>query len=451
MRLLESFTWVHVFIVSLAVTGLVAAAVHVALPGTYTASSSLLLEDPPEPLATVAGDADATGPSLERMKAILVSRALRERVSDSLSLPETLEVSRAEALDALSEMTSLRDIGQDGVTVTISIGGFFEPRVALRGNPLSFEAARTLCAEIANAYPAELAEYLRELDLERARESHRILSERHDGLRTELDDTRDGLQRLRAQYELLDPDSRAARLGERIRVLEEEYAQVTAETDATSSALREAEKQLSTIDATRIASAVETRNPLITSLEQELVGLSTELASELAAGKTTEHRDVAQIQSAIDNIREELAQLQELVLRDVGEQPNPLYDDTIRRVVDLRVQLSGARARRAETRALLSEARARMSEMPAVAREYVEFGAREQVASERLSAVERALWLADFQETRAEVSPHFRVLDTAVPSDDRRGPPTILAALITFAAMMVLQGVLIIDRRWFAG
>lgn len=451
MRLLESFTWIHVLVVSVIVTGLVAAAVHFSLPGRYTATSSVLIESRPDPLAAVTGDAEAAVPSLERMRAILMSRAIRERISDKLSLPEKLRLSRMETLDALNEMTTLRDIGQDGVTVTVTVGGYAAPRAALLGYPLNFEDARNLCAEIANSYPVELRDYLREVDLEHARESQRVLSQRYEGLRRELDDTRDSLQRLRAQYELLDPDSRAARLGDRIRVLEEQHAQATAEADAAFSALGEAERQLSTIDATRIASAVETRNPLISSLEQELVSLSTDLASELAAGKTVEHRDVAQVQSAIDNIRDELAQMQELVLRDVGEQPNPLYDDTIRRVVDLRVQLSGARARRSETGTLLSDARSRMSEMPAVAREYVEIGAREQIASERLSAIERALWIAEFEEARAEASAAFRVLDTASPPDDRKGPPTILAAAIAFVALMVLQGLLIIDRRWFSG
>lgn len=451
MRLLESFTWFHVLIVSLIVAGAIAGAVQVLMPGSYSATSSLLIHDRPDALAAVTSEGEDTGPSIARMRAILASRAVRERISDRLSLQETMSASQIDTLDAIAEMTSFRDIGSDGIAVTVSVGGFIYPRLALLGHPISYEQARRLCAEIANAYPEELATYLRDADLERARESLRLLAERRDELSEELEMTRDSLQRLRAQYELLDPDSRAARLGDRIRVLEEQHAQATAEADAASSALGEAERQLSSIHATRIASAVDTRNPLISGLEQQLVGLSTELAAELAAGKTTQHRDVAQIQSAIDSIRAELSEMQEIVMKEFSEQPNPLYDDTIKRVVDLRVQLSGARARRSETGILLSEARSRMSEMPAVAREYVEFGTREQMANERLSAIERALWIAQFEEARAEAAPPFQLLDRALPPEERRGPPALIVGLISFAVLMILQGLLIIDRRWFSG
>ena len=451
MRFLESFTWVHVFIVSLLAALLVGAAVYFFLPGSYTAASVLLMEDRPDPLAVASGDGFAEGPSLERINAILASRTLRERVSTRLSLPERMGLSEVDALGALTEMVSIRTIGNDGVRITVTVGGFVEPRVALLGHSLSLQDARELSASIANVYHEELGDYLREVELERVREGREMLAYRRDNLQAELDQSRDSLQTLRSRYELIDPDSRAARLGERIRTLEQDHANAAAEADAASSALRAAEAELNTVDSTRIASAVETRNPLISSLEQELVGLNTELAAELAAGKTREHRDVAQLQSAIDSITDQLAEVQERVLRDVGEQPNPLYDDTIRRVVELRVQLAGARARRAEMNSLLRDARARMSEMPAVAREYVEIGSREETTSDRLSSIERAVWAAELEEARAELSAPFRLLDAATPPEEQHGPPAILAALITFAALMVLQGLLIIDRRWFGG
>ncbi len=451
MRFLENFTWIHVLLTGLVIGGLVGLAVYFGLPGRYAASSSILLEEQADLLAAVSGDDGADGPSLERIEAILLSRAMRERVAEELSLAEKLDVSQTEAIDSLSEMVTFSRIGQDGLTIEITVDGYAAPRVAMRGYPLTFEQARQMCSEIANAYPDKLGDYLREIALARAREGQELLARRHQTLRAELEESRDGLQSLRARYELLDPDSRAARLGDRIRALEQDYATASAEADAASKALGEAEQQLSTVDATRIASAVETRNPLIDRLEQELVELNSELATELASGKTAEHRTVVQLQSAIDSIRDQLAEIQERVLRDVGEQPNPLYDDTVRRVVDLRVQLAGAQARRAETGSLLREARARMSEMPTVAREYVEIGAREETASERLAAIERALWAAEFEEARAETTSSFRILDTALPPEERRGPPAVLAGSITCVALVLLLGLLIIDRRWFAG
>jgi hypothetical protein len=165
------------------------------------------LDDRPDAVARVTAEGGAEVPSLQRMKAILMSRALRERISEKLSLPEKLNLSEAEAVRALVEMSALKDIGQDGVSVTVTIGGFVAPRVAYLGYPLGFDEARRLCADVANAYPAELHEYLREVNLERARESRRFLTAEYETLSGELSESRDRLQSLRARYELLDPQS----------------------------------------------------------------------------------------------------------------------------------------------------------------------------------------------------------------------------------------------------
>ena len=452
MSFIERYNWFHVFIISLLGAGLIAAGAHFFLSGNFTASSSFLLSDRPDILANlVSADGGADQPSLERLQAILVSRELRGRIIDRLSLAEKMKVNRAEALDALNEMASVRNIGQDGISITVTTSGYFAPNLPQRGHPLSMEQARELSAEIANLYVVELDAYLTETGLAAAQQTHEFLRTRHDQLSDELTSIRDRLELLRAQYVLLDPDSEATRLSDRIRSLEQARADALAQADAVSSSLSTAESQLTEIDATRISSEVATRNPLINSLQEELVSLQSDLANQLASGKTSEHRDVVQIQSSIDSVREQLAELEEIVLNQIGEQPNPLHDDTAQRVVQLRIELAGARARRSETDALLSEARGRMAQMPAVAREYVEIERAEQLTAERLSAIERALWMAEYEETRTEIGAPFTILDRAIPPEDRDGPPTIIAGLIAFAVFVVLQGLLLIDRRWFGG
>lgn len=455
MRFIERYNWIHVLLFSAIGAAIVAAAVHFLLPGKFTSRASLLLDDRPDILATVApggtGGASTDGPSLERLQAILISREIRERIIEQLSLMEKMHVDQGEALEALTEMSVIKNIGQDGMSVTVTLGGYHAPKVPQWGYPLSMEEARTLAADIANLYISELGSYLEEHNQSGASETREFLEERRTKLQRELDAAEDRLESLRAQYELLDPDSKAARLGDRIRSLEQARADAAAEADAAQSSLRTAESQLSDIEATRISSEVATRNPLIVSLQEQLVSLQTDLATELASGKTTEHRDVTQIQSAIDNVQAQLCALEETVLSQLSEQPNPLHDDTIQQVVQLRIQLAGAEARRSETGALLSEARARMAEMPAVARDYVDIQRMSELTAERLSAVERALWMAEYEEARTEIGAPFTVLDRAQPATEREGPPTLLAGLIGFAALMLLQGLLLIDRRWFGG
>jgi len=454
MRLLESFTWLHVLVISIIGGVLVGVVVQFGLPGTFTADSSLLLNDRPDVLAggtaASAGAASAT-PSLDRLKAILVSRALRERVADRVGLAQKLGADRGELVKHLLDITTINSIGEDGISITVTVRGYADPRLAFLGYPISFEEARPLSADIANAFVTELGAYVREVELQGTGDTRRFLEERYEELSGELEDIEDRIEGLRAQYELLDPESNAARVGDRIRVLEQARGDAAAEADATASALGEAQAQLAITDLRRIASSVESRNPIISSLEQELTRLRVDLATELASGKTAEHRDVVEVQSAIDSIEAQMAELESTVLGDVGEQANPLYDDAIKRVVDLRVQLAGARARRAENSALLAAARGEMSQMPAVAREYVAIQRKQQLRAEQVVAVERALWQARFEEARSRATEPFQVLDSATPPIDRHGPASLVAGLIGFGLLVLLQGLLVIDRRWFGG
>ncbi len=454
MRFIERYNWLHVFVISVLLSLVVAAAVHFMLPGKFTAQSSLLLNDRPDVLAGVSATPEAAapaGPSLPRLQAILASNTMRERIIQELALSETLEADQGDTHEALTKMSSIKAIGEDGISIEVTVGGYFAPRIPNFGHPVSIAEARDLSAKIANLYISELQAYLRETDLASAQESREFLETRRAELTTELGSARDRLQTLRADYELLDPTSEATRLGERIRTLEQAHAEAAAEADAAGSSLGVAEQQLDSVAARRIASEVETRNPLITSLQEQLVQLQTERAAELARGKTAEHRDVVQITTAIDNVEQELRDLQETVISQVGDQPNPLHDDAVQRVVELRVQLAGARARQSEIGSLLGSARGEMAEMPAVAREYVEIDQSQQMLAERLTAVERALWAAEYEEARVDVGDAFTVLDEATPPYERRGPPTLVAGLIAFGVLLLLQGLMLIDRRWFGG
>lgn len=455
MRRLESFTWLHVVLISAIGGALIAAAVHFLRPGIFTAESALLISDRPDVTAGIAGSAGAAGaaggPSVERLKAIVVSRAVRERVVDSLKLEQLTGLSKPELVRDLLKLATVQAIGEDGFTLTATVPGYADPRVVPFRYALSYDQARQLSADIANAFLKELDAYVRELTVEHAAETRRFLEEQYRVLSEELAETEDRLESLRAQYELLDPQADAGRLADRIRALEQAQADAAAEADGAAGALATAEAELDATEATRVASTVESRNPIISSLEQQLTSLRIDLATELASGKTREHRDVQRIQASIDSVQEQIDELEDKVLKEVGEQINPLHDAAVQRVVEQRIQLASARARHAELTRLLAAARAEMSRMPAVAREYVDIDRRRQLKAEQFAAVERALWAARVEETRARATEPFLTLDTAVPPIDRRGPATLLAGLMAFGALMLLQGLLIIDRRWFGG
>ena len=454
MRIFERFTWLHVLLISLLVAALVGVAAYHARPRSYRATASLLLSDRPDIVSgMVAGTNQATppqAPALERMRVILTSRSLRKGLVDQFKLAERFHVTATEAVDALGGMTQVKLIGEDGLTVTVACQGYRAPRLAL-GYPLTFEDARTLCADLANAYLAQLRTHVREGDLEHARQSREFLQRQYAELTEGLASTEDELERLRTSYGLVEPADKASRVSERIRAIEQAYSDASAEVSSTENSLHAAEAELDGVQVMRISSQAQVRNPVLGSLEGRLADLQIQLATEVARGKTSENRDVVQIQSAIDDINQQIAQARETVLKEMAEQVNPTYDAVVGKVIDLHVSVAGARARQARYSALLGQARSDLAELPPVARSYLEITRRQDLQSQQLASVSQALWLAKVEEQRATEAEPFSILDEATPPIYGRGPGTVITALIAFGAVLLILGLLIIDRRWFGG
>ena len=145
MRFIERYSWLHVFIISLIGAGLIAAAAHFFMPGEFTARSSLLLNDRPDIIASLAspdGGAANVGPALERLQAILISRTIRERIIEQLSLKEKFQTDEGETLEALTDMSVIKNIGQDGLAITVTVGGYFAPDLPQLGHPIPSDRNR---------------------------------------------------------------------------------------------------------------------------------------------------------------------------------------------------------------------------------------------------------------------------------------------------------------------
>ena len=444
----DRLRWWHVLALSFIGACLVAAVFFFTRPATYTATTSLLLNDQPDVLARLTNETgDPAATQQERLSTILASRQIRDRLVGEYNLDQKLHMDKDFAAETLSYMTDILSQG-GGLTITVSCRGYRKPRLAL-WSPMSMPDAHRLCAQLANAYVTQLDGYLAETALDLARNDRKFIQQARDNIRRELTDTEDGLQRLQTQYQLIDPDEKAMRTVDRVKAAQQAQSEASTQLEDVTSSLRKARGQLRSVDALHIAKVAETRNPVISQLEQKLAELQVDMAGELASGKTPGHRQVVQIQAAMDNINDQLKDLEERVRGELSQANNPTYDNLVGKVVELEIGASGARARRAKSAALLAAAKASLAELPPVARDYATLKRKQQVQSELMASLTQSLALAVIAEQRATATSAFTVLDAAVPPMRRSGPPTLLAGGIAFVVLVCVFGFTMIDRRAF--
>ncbi len=449
LRLPDRLHWWHVLVLSLLGGLIVGTVVYSIWPGSYLATSSLLLSDQADVVAKLLPQSSTVTAESEqdRLWAILGSREIRGRLVKKHKLGQKLGMDDDWVAEILGHMTSIQPLG-GGLSITVTCRGCRNPKSALWGS-LRMEDARQLCAQLANGYVAELESYLAETGLQQAGDNRKFVTRAKEELAAELQESEDRLQQLQTQYHLLDPSDKALRIVDRINAAQQALADAAAQADDVTSSLRTARGQLRDVDALHIAKVVELRNPVITQLEQKLAELRIDMATELAHGKTDIHRDVAQIQAGIDSIEQQIQDVQQETRQELSQANNPVYDGLVSKVVELEIGLAGARARQAKHASLLAAARGRLAELPPVAREYATLKRQQQVQSELMASLTQSLALALIEEQRAKTGSKFTILDTAVPPVLRSGPPTLVCGAITFVIIFIVLAFFMIDRRAF--
>ncbi len=452
LSILENLAIWHVLVTALVGSVLVGLLVAFLWPSTYHAYSSFLLPDSRlNTVSSVGERSNAAADSQQkqdRLWTIITSRALRKQLVNKHDLDEKLGGDVGYAVDMLEYLTEVQTIGGGGLKIIVTMTGSKQFPLGL-GHPLSEKEARELCADLANSYLEELDTFVRETNVATAQRQRKLLEKSKQEVETELHNTEQRLQELQEQFDLIDPDSKTSRVVQRILTVQQAADDAAAEVDDTATALREARSQLDQVDARRVASQARMRNPVISNLEAELAELQVELATEMASGKTANNRDVQQIQTAIDNIKQQLRSVEAEVLKEASEQVNPAYDQVVEKVVNLEVALAGAKARQAKYTNLKSSAQAQLSMLPAIARDYAAIKREQTVQSNLLTSLTESLAQAQLRERTARSADIFTVLDRAEPPSRRSSPTTWLVVLVVFIVLFAGFGLVLIDKRLF--
>lgn len=425
-------------------------------PSTYTGTSSFFVSTRSELLTALVpkaptaegGAAEVLKPTQDRLSAILGSRLLRARLVQKHRLAELLKLDPAEAETMLARMVQVNAIGQEGFTITVTCRGFSRARTMFAG-ALGRNDARQLCADLANSYLTELQDYVTTTTYDEARKKRLFLQTALDQAEEKLAAAQTELRRLQSQYTLNEPADKAALLTDRVKTLEGGQAEALATTQQTAASLTKAAARLSKTDALAIAKVVQTRNPVISQLEQKLAQLKVDLATQEAMGKTRQNREVAQTLVAIETTGKEMKQVAQDIRTEFSQQSNPLYDKLMGEVVDLQIALAGSKARAAKTRQMLGVAERELRALPPVVQRYAELKQDEDVQLQTRLTLKQALSVALIQERQSKQAGEFLVLDKATAPPDLYGPPIFLGGLAAAIIVLAVMGLISMNRAIF--
>jgi uncharacterized protein involved in exopolysaccharide biosynthesis len=404
----------------------------------------MLISTQPDIIAGIvagsAGDlADATATSdtlirppvtgaLSSLWPILTSRKMLLRIVHEYDLEQKLSLDESYAVEVLRNMTKFRQITNVGVTVTVTCPGARWPRNSFfLSSPLTPEDAQQLCAVLANGYLTELEKYVTETNLRQARETREFLEASEQETEAQLQSIEQCLQTLQSEHSLLAPQDKVTELLERLKAIEPAYAEAAAR-----------------------AQEIMARNPVITTLEQELAQLHIDLKTEQTLGKSDQHPDIVKLKAKIDGTQQQLQETKQEIIQQVSRQIDPAYAAVAATAVELETEIVGAKARKEQYAQLRQAVRTKLAELPAVAREYAFLKREQSQQAQLLDPLGRGLGLVALVEKYSRASRFVR-LDTAVPPQRPTSAAMIFSVIIGFVVLLTAGGVLIAYRRGLLG
>ncbi len=451
-----------IFLGSLIGAGIVAALAYLYGSASYQATAAVLLAAPEKAAAAadsagravaVPGAEPAAAPAAaplvgtDKYMLLLQSRTLQDALIHKYQLTQRLGLDLSFTREALARMLKFNLSAGTGLTVTATVEGC---RLPVRGSwfipALSLDEAQSLCAELANGCVEELRERVTGINTEQARAGYDFLRQNVRETRERLRTVETRLQELQSRERLLDPHGKAGQILERIKAIENARDTSHARAQELTRSLAVARGKLTQEDALAVSSQVETRNPVIGSLEQKLADLRLEKASQLARGKTEQQREVALLSAEIADLERQMANLREAVLKEVATSANPAYTDLLRSVTGQEVELAGVRARERAYAALLTSANRSLEALPPVSRQYASLQRERDTLAAVSAGLDRQLEEAALQVRSAGRDP-FYLLDRAVAPEYGLGPYVGRAAAIAFAALFALLWLITAVRR----
>ncbi len=450
-----------IFLGSLLGAAAVAVAVYYYGGTSYQATTAVLFPAaggaapaPPvlaEEAGGVAGGEPAAAPGglvgTDKFQLLLESRSLQDTLIRRYDLQKRLGLDLGLTRETLARMLKFTAVPGTGLTVVTTVRGCRAPVPGAWYIPaLDREAARVLAAELANGCLEELKAQITEINTNDAQAAYDFLRQNTLQARDRLREVEMRLENLQSREHFLDPQGKAAQVTERIKAVESGRDTSRAREQELARSLGVARSKLEKADALAVSTEVETRNPVIGTLEQKLADLRLSRATALAQGKTEQHRDVVLLTAEIAEAERQLAELENEVLKEVAKSANPEYTDLLRSVTSQEIELAGVRARERAYARLLTSANEALAALPPLSRQYASLARERETLTGLTADLERRLEEAALRTKGAARDP-FYVLDKAVPPEYGEGPYVGRAAVIAFLVLFALLWLITAIRR----
>jgi uncharacterized protein involved in exopolysaccharide biosynthesis len=469
---LDWLNWKKIVLISLVGALLVGAMVYVLVPRRWAAHASILVAAEPDIMSSLGalaasqgggGAAGALGalgmgaasPVMRMQQALQSDREMDEligkyRLRDVLKLDreKTLKwLTGATKIDVLGQGTGLTTGGGVGLSVQVTLPGSSRLQDWLHQRPLfTTSQAQQLCADLANDYISLLDRYMTQTGGKSAQDTRVFVEKRMKEVQTQLKQTENRLVALQTKYQFADPTSQVTYLLGLLGTAAQANAQASADAATAAQSLVVARSRLGKEQVNRVIQKVNERNPVISTLEDNLAQLRMNYATQLASGKSAQHPDVVALQMGINDLEKQLTRVRAEVQASLSSGPNPIRDAVLGQVINLEVALAGARARQAKFSAQVAQLNSRVSTLPPVARDYVRLTRDEAMQTDLLGTLTKRLDLATIEE-KLQTSGQFQPLDTAVPPDEKAGPSGGTATAGSFVLLLLALTAGVLFRR----
>ncbi|MGE5508887.1 MAG: GumC family protein [Chitinophagales bacterium] len=275
-------------------------------------------------------------------------------------------------------------------------------------------------------------------DTSETRGARTFIEEQLGTVSRDLAQAEDELRRYKQENKVFAPEEEVKAALDQIAKLEAMRAEAAVGLDEAATRLAQITRQLAAQKQTVISATTIAANPLIDSLKAKLVDLEVELAG--ARQKYTDrHPSVVALLSQIEEVKAQMRQAADRVVSAQTETTNPLYQDLYAKVGELQVEQLALGVRRDTLSRLIAEQDRTFTQLPEKELQLTRLTRNAKVTEQIYLMLKQKA--EELRITEAMKSGNVRIIDPAVTPTEPVRPRTALnVAIAAFLALFVGVG-----------
>lgn len=204
--------------------------------------------------------------------------------------------------------------------------------------------SREVAVSVANRMAQLLKERSADFTRKSAGESYTLVRKQLKKAEKKVDRAKAGVAKYKINNSIISIEKEKILKMARVDALETELVDTDKEIEETLSRLAQVTQEIGKLDKKIILSSIIAKNPLVIELESTLENLEIDLASKLI-NKTKIHPEITMLTARINKIHSTLIDTVGKITKSQTESINPLYQNLLRRSIDLKIDNIALNAR----------------------------------------------------------------------------------------------------------